>query len=391
MEETEARINELLLKYQEGKCTAEEKAQIETIYLYHDQRQMEELSPEAYDSVKQEIWNNLPGSSNSKPKFRFTHYKKIATAAAVVAILGAGVFYFYGGQLHLQKENHTVTADVKPGTNTAILTLANGKKIRLDEAGTGTLASESGVSIIKTADGQLIYEIANQKGNTSNEYNTLSTANAETYRVKLPDGTMVWLNAASSLVYPSSFAKAPFREVSLSGEAYFEVTRNAKQPFVVKSGKQKIEVIGTHFNINSYPDESAIKTTLVEGSIKVSLPGTSQLSKSLHGSRTEILKPGQQAVVSDDLLKVNYTDLERATDWKNGDFIFESEPLDMLMRRVSKWYNVKISYAKNVDQREEFTGKVSRKKNISELLKALQSAGQIKFTIDNQHVLIENQ
>ena len=376
MDKLDKKQEELLRKYQQGTCSAEEAAAVRYLYNLASASAGEVPVSKDDQQIGAEIWSRLPaGRKNHK----LAVFKAISAAAAVLILIGTGYLWFNSKSKvpHQQNAHH----DIAPGRNTATLTLANGKKIVLTGDVTGELATESGVSITKTADGQLIYQIKDQQNADPKAVNQLSTARGESYQLRLPDGTLVWLNAASSITYPVSFSNAVSRDVKLAGEAYFEVAKDKKRPFLVKTSHQQICVLGTEFNVNAYQDEPEIRTTLLQGSIKLSLEDS---------AKDRILKPGEQASLAGTKLSVATVDVEQATDWKNGDFIFQSEPLTMLMRRVSRWYNVEVVYASGVDKEGTFTGKVSRKKPVSVLLKALQSAG-LKFEITGNKIIVKNQ
>jgi ferric-dicitrate binding protein FerR (iron transport regulator) len=376
MDKLDKKQEDLLRKYQQGTCSPEEAAAVR--YLYNLASASAEEVPAREDDkrVGAEIWNRLPAGGKSH---KLTIFKIISAAAAVLILIGAGYLWFNNkSEIPGRQQAHH---DIAPGKNSATLTLANGQKIVLTSDVKGELATESGVSITKTADGQLIYEIKDQQNADPKAVNQLSTTRGESYQLRLPDGTLVWLNAASSITYPVSFSNTTSREVKLAGEAYFEVVKDKKRPFLVSTAHQHIRVLGTEFNVNAYPDEPEIKTTLLEGSIKLSLE---------EGSQNRILKPGEQATLSGTQLSVSTVDVEQAVDWKNGDFIFQSEPLNALMRRVSRWYNVEVIYANGVDKEGTFTGKVSRNKPVSVLLKALQSAG-LKFEVIGNKIIVKNQ
>lgn len=376
MDKSDEKQEELLKKYQQGTCSPEEVVAV--MYLYNLASASAEEFPagENDQQVGEEIWNRLPAG---RKNYKLNILKAISAAAAAIIMIGAGYLWF--GRKSETSSPQQAHHDIAPGKNSATLTLANGKKIVLTSEVNGELATESGVSITKTADGQLIYEIKDQQNADPNAVNQLSTTRGESYQLRLPDGTLVWLNAASSITYPVSFSNAESREVKLSGEAYFEVIKDKKRPFLVNTIHQQIRVLGTEFNVNAYPDESEIKTTLLKGSIKLSLEDRSE---------DRILKPGEQATLAGAQLSVSAVDVEQSIDWKNGDFIFQSEPLTSLMRRVSRWYNVEVIYASGVDKEGTFTGKVSRNKPVSILLKALQSAG-LKFETIGNKIIVKKQ
>ncbi|MBC8986532.1 FecR domain-containing protein [Pedobacter sp. N36a] len=376
MDQLDKKQEELLKKYQQGICSPEEIAAVQYLYNLAAASAVDDSAAQTDQGIGEEIWNRLPAGRKS---YKLNLFKRISSAAAVLLMVGAGYFWF--SSKSKEEKEQQAYHDIGPGKNAATLTLANGQKIVLSNEMKGELANEAGVSITKTADGQLIYEIKDQQNGDSKAVNKLSTANGESYQLRLPDGTMVWLNAASSITYPVSFSNTALREVELAGEAYFEVVKDKKRPFVVSTYHQQIRVLGTEFNVNAYSDEPEQRTTLLDGSIKLSLE---------KGVVARVLKPGEQAVSEGKQLQVSTVDVDQAVDWKNGDFIFQSEPLTSLMRRVSRWYNVQVVYTSGVDQAGTFTGKVSRSKNISVLLKALQSGG-LKFDVLGNKIIVKNQ
>lgn len=308
-------------------------------------------------------------------------YLKYAAVAAVLLFVSAALyFYMRPGQtvgnmnLTAQHENN----DVRPGGNKAILTLADGSEISLTDAADGKLASQSGITITKTQDGALIYEIGKASPGAAAQYNTISTPAGGQYQVNLPDGSKVWLNAMSSLKYPTLFGRTD-RKVTLSGEAYFEIAKDQQRPFTVVSngaGKaQEVTVLGTHFNINSYTDEAATKTTLLEGSVKVS-----------SGTNAKTLKPGQQSAVSDQIL-ISEVDVNQALDWKNNSFYFVDENIRTIMRRLSRWYDIDVVYEGKVPE-FGFGAEISRGKRLSEVLKALETTEKVHFKIEGRRVTV---
>lgn len=379
MNQPDQQQEELLNKYKKGICTPEEVAAVKYLYNLAAASAGEAPEPENYQEAGEEIWSRLP---TNRKNYKLNFFKMISVAAAVIFIIGGA--YFWSNNKSGFQPDPLLRHDIAPGKNAATLTLADGRKIVLTSDVKGQLAAGPGVSVTKTAQGQLVYELKNDENADPQAVNKLSTAKGESYQLRLPDGTMVWLNAASSVTYPVSFSGAGTRQVTLSGEAYFEVAKDKKRPFLVKTAHQQILVLGTHFNINAYTDEPELKTTLLEGSIRLSPEGAGT------DVNTRILKPGEQAVLAGKQLNIAMVDVEQAVDWKNGDFIFQSEPLISLMRRVARWYNVQIVYASGVDKEGTFTGKVSRRKNISALLKALQSAG-LKFEVIGSKIIVKNQ
>jgi transmembrane sensor len=301
--------------------------------------------------------------------FRFA-----AAAAAVAFMVSAGIWFFKdNGNRNLQPIVYA--SDVAAGHQGATLTLANGKKNRLNPAQKGLVPTAGGVTISKTATGQLVYAIKGDPEN--NRTNTLSTERGETYQVQLPDGSEVWLNAASSLTYATNLITEGKRVVKLTGEGYFQVAKDKAHPFQVQTGDHQVEVLGTHFNINSYPNEPAITTTLLEGSVKVSFRST-----------TKLLKPGQQAKLdSKGDLRFAQVDTDTYVAWKNKQFSFEDENIQAIMRMVERWYDVKIEYSGQVSE-EKFWGGVSRSDNVSKVLNALESTGKVRFEIKGNTIYV---
>ena len=298
----------------------------------------------------------------------------IGVAAAVV-LLVAGLYFFSSGP-HPGSGSAAPYANViQPGSVGATLTLANGQKIRLGEVANGEIAKQAGISVTKTADGHLVYKI-NDIGDASDLVNTLSTARGETYRLTLPDGSVVWLNAASSLTYSTSLSRQGSRKVKLEGEAYFQVAEDKSRPFVVESRQQEILVLGTHFNVNAYRNEQDVRTTLLKGSVKVS--GQS-------GSR--ILKPGDQASVTEKSLQVSAVDTERAIAWKNNKFLFENDDIAYIMRMIERWYDVDVVYVGEMPA-EKFGGGISRFDNVSQVLRILESTGGAQFRVEGRKIMV---
>jgi len=295
-------------------------------------------------------------------KHRTFSYLVAACIALIVTTIGV-VFYNNYTQASRDKNRTVLKNDVAPGGNKAILTLADGSQVLLSDADNGKIAEEAGISITKSKDGQLIYRVNNPAiaVATGNEpvvaYNTISTPRGGQYQVLLPDGTKVWLNASSSLKFPTSFI-ANQRNVMLTGEAYFEVARNKEKPFIVNAGEMKVEVLGTHFDVMAYPDEQSINTTLIEGSVKVA-----------RNNESRILKPGQQAIVADEMQVVKAAGDVIA--WKNGLTSFKDADIRTIMRQVARWYDVEVNYEGEIPRRL-FTGEISRKANLSELIKIIE-------------------
>lgn len=303
-------------------------------------------------------------------------WPRIAVAASIALAIGIGGLLYINKEDKENSQKMVQMNDVAPGKNGATLTLASGKKIRLSDAVNGELSNEAGVSITKTKDGQLIYEIK-ETGAKNNKFNTLSTSNGETYQVRLPDGSAVWLNAASSLTYSAKLIQNGKRSVTLSGEAYFQVAKDKSHPFVVSTAGQQVEVLGTHFNVNAYADEPITATTLVEGSVKVS-----------SGSNQQMLKPGFQARNNGNGIKISKANLEGVTDWKDGEFNLDETDFRVAMRKIARWYDVEVIYEKSVPLDIEAWGWISRDSKLSSVLKLIENSGLVKFRIEGKKVYV---
>lgn len=340
-----------------------------------------ELGNQVQQSIKQELKLAIDKDINHhaliKPKTSKL-WLKISAAAAVISIT-FGIWTYTRVAEHSKLSNDlSLAQDLPPGKNGATLTLANGKNIKLADADQGELAEEAGVLITKTSEGELVYQIANStaKSNMPDATNTLTTANGETYQVKLPDGSLVYLNAGSSLTYNTSIIQAGKRTVGLTGEGYFQVAKDKAHPFIVKTRHQEVVVLGTHFNISSYEDEPAIKTTLLEGAVNIK------------SNDTEIrLKPGEQAIQTSKGIKVAIADEEEVMAWRNGKIVFHNEPLGNIMKKVARWYNVEVIYEPGIEN-IAFIGSVSRKTNISAVLQYFERTENIKFTIKDRKVTV---
>src|SRR5690606_19611565 len=295
---------------------------------------------------------------------------KIAASFIGFICLSAFAFWFYSSSTSSSDKLTVLSAekaDVKPGGDKAILTLADGSVIDLTERATGEIASQGGMVVTKTEDGQLVYHLENEGLNSEIAYNSIATPRGGQFAVVLPDGSRVWLNADSKLKYPTSF-KGDSRTVELIGEGYFEVERDEKRPFKIKSNDQVVTVLGTKFNINSYEDEGYMRTTLLEGSVQVE-----------KGQQALILKPGEQARVKESIQVAKVNTLHSVA-WKNGDFIFRNESIRDIMRQVSRWYDVEIEY-QGGNESLRFGGIVSRAKDLSAVLTMLEKTGQVKFEV----------
>lgn len=364
---------ELLLKYHQGQATAEEKAMLEN-WLHNFSAETEHgLSDEQLDLAHEQNWAAIKPNT-SKPSIPL--WKKLSVAATILLCLGLA-FYFYPAVRPVQLAQATKTSPIAPGGNKAFLTLSNGQKISLTDATNGKIAEQSGIQITKTATGMLVYQLTDQpnpSGKTS--YNNIETPKGGQYQLILPDGSKVWLNAASTLTFPTSFASLKTRKVELIGEAYFEIAKNKTSPFIVKSAKQEVKVLGTHFNINSYPDEQTTTTTLLEGSVNI---------VSTNKAENMILKPGQQSTLNNNKINVTEINTEEAIAWKNGLFIFNDENIKSIMKKIARWYNVEITFKGNLDH-VSFVGNYDRNKDLESLLENIELTEKVHFKIEGRRI-----
>ena len=395
-----ARLNYLFNQYLRKTATEQEEQELfELLDAYADDEELTALLKNTWDGFENkedvfdptksdEILNHIlqakakEEDDASVPSIkRVPIWKKITVAAAALLLLSIGTrFYFNRPKRNCNKtaQKQQPKNDILPGGNKAILTLANGKTIVLDNAHTGLLAKQGNTNIAKTKDGQVIYKAPNSSfpNNQNIALNTISTPTGGQYQVVLADGSKVWLNAASSLRFPAVFTGKK-REVEITGEAYFEVAKNAAMPFVVKTGRSVIEVLGTHFNVMAYANESVIKTTLLEGSVKVK-----------SGNSVNFLKPGQQAFLNaqGQTRIIEDADVDDETAWKNGLFQFKDAGIETVMRQAERWYTVTVNYEGKIPVKQ-FTGRISRSVKISELLSMLKFFG-VNFKMDGRNITV---
>jgi transmembrane sensor len=366
---TKEEAHALIVKYTKGYCTPEEKQVVEKYFLQYLDRS--EALPDRIQIQKESrvMLRNIRAHMG-KPARTARLWPRIAAAAAILVFMSIGG-YFLLHKITNQQITQNQQQDLKPGGNKAILTLAGGRKIMLTNAPNGTIATQGSALVTKTDSGKLIY--SNNSATGAIAMNTMETPRGGTYYVELADGTKVWLNAASKLVYPSAFSGAD-REVTLTGEAVFAVKPNKAMPFHVKAEGHTFRDIGTEFNINTYADEPDIKATLLEGSMSAD---------------NTILKPGQQADITGAKIKViNNVDTDEVTAWKDGYFQFNEENLESVMRKVSRWYDVDIEFQDARLKTQLFTWRVSRYKTIAPLLRKLELTGAAHFTIENKKIII---
>lgn len=367
-------------KYKEGILTHEEAAYFEKWYNSYSDEQLELsqgsntssllIRERIQASLTQKISEDRVSSGQKVYRVSLLWQKGIA-AALVFAILGAFLYNYFYHQPMTKIQPTTFSAkSVAPGGNRAILTLASGGSIDLSNAAIGTIAHQTGISISKTEEGQIVYQGTDNKDHDARQQlNTITTPKGGQFMVTLPDGTKVWLNAASSLKYPTQFT-GKLRTVELAGEGYFQVAHNKAMPFIVRTARQEVKVLGTHFNINSYADEARTVTTLEEGSVQVQA-----------GTQSKRLSPGSQAVLLvNGSLNLQAANMEAAMAWKNNKMIFEDAGIEEIMRQVARWYDIDIKYEGKVPD-DTFSGALNRQSTLSTVLKMFELTA-IKFKVE---------
>ncbi len=363
----------LVDRYLNGTATAAEK---ELVNAYCDRLEgvpPAAMSPEEEAALGKLMYGRIMTGIRRKP----LHRALLWYAAAAVAVLVAGGAFFLmrpaAPAAPLAREER-FRNDLEPGSDKAILTLADGSTIALGGEDADTIARQGGASIYQPTAGALEYQAAEPE---SPVFNTLTTPTGAQFRLVLSDGSKVWLNASSSIRFPTSFPNGE-RLVELRGEAYLEVSKDAIRPFRVMAKGMTVEVLGTHFNINAYDDEPAIRTSLLEGAVRVGKNG-----------KTRILTPGQQAsLLPDGQLRVeDGVDMSAVTAWKEGRFMFNDASITEVMRQVQRWYGAEITYEGNITH--HFVGSLPRDLPVSRLLEMLEMTGRVRFLIDGNRITVK--
>ncbi len=364
----------MIRNYLNGKASDKERAFLEKFYESHNHEQdlLDRYTGEDRAMLGREMEHNILRSiaANREKKRPLFSWPKLSVAAAVV-LMAFGVLFYLKNQPKTSTQIINKPTDFAPGGERALLTLADGSTVVLDSASQGHIASQGNATITKNGDGELAYQISKHDKTVAGT-NTISTPAGGQYGIRLPDGSQVWLNARSSITFPTAFADGE-RHVKVQGEVYFEVKKEKGKPFVVDvDGRQRVVVTGTHFNVNAYPDEPEIRTTLLEGAVSVAAgPGSDNLQ----------LAPGEQASfnVGGRFHKAT-VDVSETVAWKNGLFQFRETSLAAIMRDIERWYNVEVIYPEGVPQKR-FSGKLRRNSKASEILEILKFAG-VNFRIE---------
>lgn len=379
----------------------------------------ESLQQVDLDQAWQEL-KNLGWELPEEPEVKVIpfNWRKYAVAASLLIVVLAGAYLWLKPVNKQPAEIATTPKEIKndvlPNTKNAVLTLADGTTIILDSAQNGMLATQGGMSVVKKDKGQLVYEgspLATEGSPLA--YNTITVPKgSDVVFITLSDGSKVWMNAASSIRYPTTFT-GNVRKVEITGEAYFEVAKSvvasgtkqpgAKQSFIVQKGNMQVEVLGTHFNVNTYEEESNIKVTLIEGLVRVLLRSARNDSQ----KSEVVIKPGQQAVVkvsptgvrhpeqsegSEGAIRVKQDpNIEEVMAWKNGKFVFDNTGLETIMRQIERWYDIEVSYEGNIKGQEiTLTGEISRYSNASQVLELLETTRFLQFTVEGRKITVKS-
>lgn len=337
----------------------------------------------SWDELYEKITGSGPATGTIRKIFP---YRRMAVAAAVLLVAAAGIYLFF------PKSNDNAlppsvasSNDIPPGQDLAVLTLADGTRITLDSSSNGNIARQGGIRIIKESDGKLNYQVQQGDAASASMINMLSTPRGGQYRLTLPDGSKVWLNAASSIRYPAAFSNTQ-RSVEITGEAYFEIASNPNLPFKVKTPAGEINVLGTSFNVNAYSNEPVVSTTLISGKVSLS---TNNLQQPI------VLKPGQQATyphpmeeqVKSRKIEIRSIDTAPVIAWTRNSFMFTNTSLAVAMRQIERWYNVEVTIKGDIG-REGIMANLSRDMPISKLMHKLSLTGHLHFSIEGKKITV---
>jgi len=388
-------IEAILDRHKIGASSPEDLILLESWYVAQ-QADVLPLNDQDVDSRLAQVRNNLllqiADKPVSLPKKSIPLWTRITVAASIVLAAASLYFTVFSNDVSEELRIAALDAGIKPGGDKAILTLANGTKVILNDVKSGEISSQAGIRIKKESNGILVYEVAAQKAveaTDESQWNTLETPKGGQYQIVLSDGSKVWLNAYSSIKFPAVFSTKS-REVEMTGEAYFQVAKrtiggtSVAQPFIVRANRQSIQVLGTHFNVNSYVDEHAVKTTLLEGSVAINT-----LRDNLKAERSNvILKPGQQSELnSSGDLAVSTVNVSEAIDWQKGYFAFHNEDVYQIMRKVAGWYDLQVVYESSLPK-DKLGGTLSRYQDVSKILDVMQRTGLFKFRIKGKTAFV---
>ncbi len=384
---TAEHISTLFYRYMDGKATDAESLELSTLALMTEhtllikgleQAYWEKMKESKEELTEVEVEGLLQKINVTKPTVvRSLFWRRIAVAASIIIVLGLGTYFLFFNHTTKQHEIVKTTIPAKdveaPKVTKAMITLTDGTTVALDSVTSGTIAMQGNVNIIKNENGGIVYN------GTNNiiEYNTLvNPKGSPVQSLTLADGTKVWMNAESTLKYFTSVGKVD-RRVEITGECYFEAAHDATRPFIVKdvTRNTEVQVLGTHFNVNTYTDEPVIKVTLLEGSVKV-----------IMGSSSGLLKPGQQAQVSNEIKVVDAVNMVEVMAWKDGYFQFTNADIGTVMRQVERWYDVQVVY-EGEKPTGHYAGEVSRNVSAAEMLKVIKASG-VNFRIEGKKIIV---
>lgn len=392
------RFQYLFTRYTTNQCTEAELQELFHLFRKLDPNRIHPFMDELFDNItpgtaaEKIDWNDLyeritKEEAPAAPVRKLLPYWKVAAAAAVLIAVSIWICFPEKKNTAPSTNTTVVAKDIPPGGDKAILTLADGSQVVLDNTANGSIAEQGGIRILKQADGELSYLQPNGQPLSTGLLNTLSTPRGGQYRLTLPDGSKVWLNAASSIRYPAAFNNKE-RRVEITGEVYFEVAKFRNLPFYVSTPSGSIQVLGTHFNVNAYPEEPVETTTLLEGKISLSTTGHQQ---------SQILQPGQQAQYlpttarTPDYLKeeikVQNIDTKPVVAWTNNNFVFSNTSLAAAMRQIERWYDVEVVLKGDIAN-EAIMANLSRDIPISRVMHKLSLTGHLHFTIEGKKIIV---
>ncbi|MGJ1432540.1 FecR family protein [Sphingobacterium spiritivorum] len=372
---------QLYEKYTSGSCSKEELQQLET---YKDNFQFVDIPWDKTimgdaDEVKNRIYKRLLSEMNENSKTRYSNYfwLKSAVAAAVILIIMGAVWMMQKNSEPVRSASTLTKNSITPGGDKAILILEDGTQVDLENTVSGEINENGKFVATKVGNGKLEYNDGDVKTTSAVSYHTLRTPKGGQFQLRLPDGTMAWLNAASSIRYPTAFVRSE-RKVEISGEVYFEVKKQNGKHFVVQVDDQKITVLGTRFNVFAYSDESFAQTSLIEGKVQVEIKG-----------KQLVLKPGLSSVYnkSTDKTEIKNFDPDEALAWQQGYFNFNAEHIESVMRKISRWYDVEVVYEGDMEGKV-FSGTLSRFSNVQDILEIMTLTGEVKFKVKGRKIYV---
>ncbi len=380
------RLKYLLGCYHNSSCTLQELAELNQWYeqLSTDSKHIDDWINQAggEEKLAEDLFKNFNKKIKSEKNSFFSWSWQISAAVTFILLTVGALFYsMFTSPVGVHTE--VVQSAILPGKNKAMLTLADGTKVVLDDSKNGEISRQNGVMITKTDSGSLAYETVKMRTVAPNKmaYNILYVPRGGQYKVMLPDGTKVWLNSASTLYFPVT-SNGKDRQVRLKGEAYFEVAHNKQLPFKVSTGNQLVQVLGTNFNIKGYPEDNNISTTLLKGSVKL---------HQLSSGHSRVLAPGQQAKITKYRKEIDISQVktDQEVAWKDGYFLFNNQDIKSVMKTISRWYDVDVIY-KNAPGDDRFGGTFSRNASLSELLSNLEELGNVHFQIEQRRIIVSH-